>query len=64
MSEEDDMKVVETVIPEVKIITPKKFGDHRGFFERPTTAAIGLSGADVFGQLASPWWRSIVPPPN
>ena len=27
MSEEDDMEVVETAIPEVKIITPKKFGD-------------------------------------
>ena len=26
------MEVVETAIPEVKIITPKKFGDHRGFF--------------------------------
>jgi len=26
------MHVVDTEIPEVKIITPKKFGDHRGFF--------------------------------
>ena len=26
------MEVVETAIPEVKIITPKKFGDNRGFF--------------------------------
>ncbi len=26
------MHVVDTQIPEVKIITPKKFGDHRGFF--------------------------------
>ena len=26
------MEVVETAIPDVKIITPKKFGDHRGFF--------------------------------
>ena len=26
------MEVVETAIPEVKVITPKKFGDHRGFF--------------------------------
>ncbi len=26
------MHVVDTEIPEVKIMTPKKFGDHRGFF--------------------------------
>ncbi len=26
------MHVLDTRIPEVKIITPKKFGDHRGFF--------------------------------
>src|SRR5690349_16704044 len=26
------MEVVSTAIPDVKIITPKKFGDHRGFF--------------------------------
>ncbi len=26
------MHVVDTQIPEVKIMTPKKFGDHRGFF--------------------------------
>ncbi len=26
------MEVVGTVIPEVKIIIPKRFGDHRGFF--------------------------------
>lgn len=26
------MQVVETEIPDVKLITPKKFGDHRGFF--------------------------------
>ncbi len=26
------MKIVETAIPEVKIIKPKKHGDHRGFF--------------------------------
>ncbi len=26
------MEVVNTAIPEVKVITPKKFGDHRGFF--------------------------------
>ncbi len=32
MSEEDDMEVVGTAIPEVKVITLKKFGDQRGFF--------------------------------
>ena len=26
------MEVVGTAIPEVKVITPKEFGDHRGFF--------------------------------
>ena len=26
------MKIAETEISEIKIITPKKFGDHRGFF--------------------------------
>jgi len=26
------MQVVETAIPAVKVIVPKKFGDHRGFF--------------------------------
>ncbi len=26
------MQVEDTAIPDVKIITPKKFGDHRGFF--------------------------------
>jgi dTDP-4-dehydrorhamnose 3,5-epimerase len=26
------MQVVETAIPAVRLITPKKFGDHRGFF--------------------------------
>ena len=26
------MEVVETAIPAVKVITPKRFGDHRGFF--------------------------------
>lgn len=26
------MEIIETALPEVKIITPKKFGDHRGFF--------------------------------
>ncbi len=26
------MEIVPTAIPDVKIVTPKKFGDHRGFF--------------------------------
>lgn len=26
------MQIEETAIPAVKIVTPKKFGDHRGFF--------------------------------
>ncbi|HET8708356.1 MAG TPA: dTDP-4-dehydrorhamnose 3,5-epimerase family protein, partial [Pseudomonadales bacterium] len=26
------MNVIETEIPDVKIIEPKVFGDHRGFF--------------------------------
>jgi dTDP-4-dehydrorhamnose 3,5-epimerase len=26
------MNIVETTIPDVKIIEPKVFGDHRGFF--------------------------------
>ncbi|RYE29472.1 MAG: dTDP-4-dehydrorhamnose 3,5-epimerase, partial [Hyphomicrobiales bacterium] len=26
------MSVEDTAIPAVKIVTPKKFGDHRGFF--------------------------------
>ena len=26
------MEIVETAIPDVKLLTPRKFGDHRGFF--------------------------------
>ena len=40
------MQVEETAIPAVKIITPKKFGDHRGFFSevynRRAFAEVGL----------------------
>lgn len=40
------MEVVETAIPEVKLLTPKKFGDHRGFFSetwnRRTFSAHGI----------------------
>ena len=32
------MEIVSTKIPEVKIITPKKFGDHRGFFSETYNA--------------------------
>ena len=40
------MEVVETAIPEVKVITPKKFGDHRGFFSE-TYNKKALAGAGV-----------------
>ena len=40
------LSVEETAIPAVKIVTPKKFGDHRGFFSetwsRKTFAEAGL----------------------
>lgn len=40
------MQVDSLAIPDVKIISPKKFGDHRGFFSetysRPAFAAAGL----------------------
>src|SRR4051812_31909766 len=42
------MDIVETAIPAVKVLTPKKFGDHRGFFsetynkKRLTEAGIDL----------------------
>ncbi len=40
------MHVEETEIPDVKILTPRKFGDHRGFFSetynRETLAANGV----------------------
>ncbi len=40
------MQITELEIPEVKVITPKKFGDHRGFFSetynKKTLAAQGI----------------------
>ncbi len=40
------MQVVETAIPAVKVLVPKKFGDHRGFFSevfsRKAFEALGL----------------------
>ncbi len=40
------MEVVETAIPEVKIIKPKKHGDHRGFFSE-TYNQRALVGAGI-----------------
>jgi dTDP-4-dehydrorhamnose 3,5-epimerase len=41
------MQVIETSIPAVKVIVPKKFGDHRGFFSeiysRKAFAEIGIT---------------------
>jgi dTDP-4-dehydrorhamnose 3,5-epimerase len=40
------MQIAELEIPEVKLITPKKFGDHRGFFSetynKKTLASLGI----------------------
>jgi dTDP-4-dehydrorhamnose 3,5-epimerase len=42
------MEVVSLSIPDVKIITPKKFGDHRGFFsETYNRQTLGKSGIDM-----------------
>ncbi|MEX2671531.1 MAG: dTDP-4-dehydrorhamnose 3,5-epimerase [Phycisphaeraceae bacterium] len=42
------MQVVETEIPDVKLITPKKFGDHRGFFsETYNSKALAEAGVDL-----------------
>lgn len=42
------LSVEETAIPAVKIITPKKFGDHRGFFsETWSRQAFTESGLDL-----------------
>ncbi|CAA9422404.1 MAG: dTDP-4-dehydrorhamnose 3,5-epimerase [uncultured Phycisphaerae bacterium] len=42
------MQVVPTAIPDVKVLVPKKFGDHRGFFSetysRKAFEALGLRG--------------------
>ncbi len=40
------MQVIETPIPEVKILVPKKFGDHRGFFSE-TYSRTALAGAGI-----------------
>ena len=42
------MEVVETAIPEVKIIKPQKHGDHRGFFsETYNQRALAAAGIDL-----------------
>ena len=42
------MQVVETQIPDVKLITPKKFGDHRGFFsETYNRKALAEAGVEL-----------------
>ena len=42
------LSVEETAIPAVKIVTPKKFGDHRGFFsETYNRAAFAEAGIDL-----------------
>lgn len=42
------LSVEETVLPAVKIITPKKFGDHRGFFsETWSRKAFADAGIDL-----------------
>lgn len=42
------MQVIETAIPDVKIIIPKKFGDHRGFFaETYNKRALAEAGINI-----------------
>jgi dTDP-4-dehydrorhamnose 3,5-epimerase len=45
------MQVIETEIPDVKVLVPKKFGDHRGFFSevysRKALAAVGITAEFV-----------------
>ena len=42
------MQMIETEIPDVKMITPKKFGDHRGFFsETYSRQAMAEAGIDL-----------------
>ena len=42
------MEILETDIPDVKIIRPKKFGDHRGFFsETYNKKALSENGIDL-----------------
>ena len=51
------MQVIETEIPDVKVLVPKKFGDHRGFFSevysRKALAAVGITAEFVQDRLAS-----------
>lgn len=41
------MEIISTAIPDVKVLTPKKFGDHRGFFSetynQKALAAAGIT---------------------
>ncbi len=51
------MKVINTCLPEVKIIEPKIFGDERGFFYEDFSAEryqclVGIQGAFVQGNLS------------
>lgn len=39
------MKVIDTLIPEVKIIEPEVFGDERGFFTKALTAGVFSSSS-------------------
>ena len=42
------MQLIDTEIPDVKMITPKKFGDHRGFFsETYSRQAMAEAGIDL-----------------
>ncbi|MGR3566500.1 dTDP-4-dehydrorhamnose 3,5-epimerase [Pseudooceanicola sp.] len=42
------MQIEETAIPGVKILTPRRFGDHRGFFsESYSRKALAAAGIDV-----------------
>ena len=45
------MQIVQTDIPDVRLIVPKKFGDHRGFFSevysRKAWADLGIAGEFV-----------------
>ena len=42
------MEVIETAIPEVRIIVPRKHGDHRGFFSEVwSRRALESAGIDI-----------------
>ena len=49
------MQVIPTEIPDVKVLVPKKFGDHRGFFSetfnRKTLRDLGI-GAEFVEEMA------------